>query len=101
MFIIEVIDGLNCPMAVCDVCNKAIDDSSLANVEFKYKSYKMRIVHKGCSYGSRDNWELWMQLDVYLDDLLHNVGYKYKNKRERRFIKLGRSEVKRPSNINN
>ena len=70
-------NGRFCPKVICDVCNRAIDDASDANVGFVMSEdmelITLAYVHKKCDEsGNERSW--WTQLDEFLIRLKHNTG---------------------------
>lgn len=70
------IDGLNCPCAFCDICDKQIERDGL--MVWKAGSpHAILMVHKGaCDRANtalRGDFEMSRELDRAIDDLLHNV----------------------------
>jgi len=92
MIEIHAIDGINCPILICDVCGERIQDASKAAIVFdNFQPNGSRVkalsVHKGnidgktchheaeliiASGGGRAGWE---ELKAALTDLSSNVGF--------------------------
>ena len=86
MIQITIIDGLNCPCAFCDYCDKVIERDGI--LVWKYENPKNPLMlHKGeCDSQNnvlRGKFDMSLELDQVIDDLLHNVALKQPNKRAR------------------
>ena len=92
MFEIHVINGISCPVLVCDMCGEHITDASEAVVVFKDTSgqsakLKALHVHTGSPNGKTCHQEAeslirsgggtpaWQDLRSSMADLAHNSGF--------------------------
>lgn len=91
MFEIHTIDGINCPVLVCDLCGEQLTDAKKAAVVFNnFAPNKSKLtalhVHKGNIDGKTCHEEAdliittgggtpgWQEMTTCLDDLLKNTG---------------------------
>ena len=86
MIQITRVDGLNCPCAFCDYCDKVIEQDGV--LVWKYEDPKNPLMlHKGeCDNLNNllnGKFEMSEELDQALDDLLHNVAVKQPKKKAR------------------
>lgn len=92
MLEIHVIDGINCPVLVCDICGERLLDASKSAVVFNNfapNGTKAQVlhVHKGSIDGKTCHQNAdaliskaggnpgWQELKACLTDLAHNVGF--------------------------
>ena len=86
MIQITRVDGLNCPCAFCDYCDKLIECDGV--FVWRYEDPKNPLMlHKGeCDYQNnvlRGKFDMSLELDQVIDDLLHNVAVKQPKKKAR------------------
>jgi len=82
--------GKTCPVMTCDRCGERIVDAANAMVRWNPDDLSdVEVTHKSDKCDLRP-WSAnsWVDLDVWLSQLLHNVGYENADKRAKAFEAL-------------
>ena len=74
------IGSLNCPIVVCQGCNKRIEDVGWGIVLWNYEEDEGVVVHKSCDVNRSNRYEMSEELNDFYWSLLFNSGLKNPNK---------------------